>query len=84
MTMANNGRVSHSDPKMALAKLPTQPSRRFGEIVIAGDSALGMHMKILEDMTNYTNMVDGRYTEIGMGRARGSDGQYYLCQIYRG
>ena len=84
MTMATARTVSHSNPKHSLSCLQTQPTRRLGENVAAGDSALSMHMRMLEDVTNYTNMVDGRYVEIGMGKARGSDGQYYLCQIYRG
>ena len=84
MTMTMECKISHSNPKHSLSNLRTQPTRRLGENVVAGDSALSMHMRMLEDVTNYTNMVDGRYMEIGMGKARGSDGQYYMCQIYRG
>ena len=82
--MAARRSTFHSDPKVSLTCLEKQPTRRLGENIIAGDNALSMHMKMLEDVTNYTNMVDGRYTEVGMGKARGSDGKYYMCQIFRG
>lgn len=83
-SMAEQGAVFHADATDLCCRLEEQPSLRLGENVIAGEDALDMHLKLLERVGNYANMVDGRFTEVGIASARGANGQYYLCQLFRG
>jgi len=82
--MAKRGALFHSDASEVCSNLEVQPKRRLGENVVRGADALDMHMRMLEDVANYANMVDRRYNEVGMAAARGPKGELYLCQLYRG
>lgn len=84
--MAASRKVFHSNPTELCESLSGRPMRRLGENVISGSDALDMHTKMLEFVTNYTNMVDVRYSEVGIATARapGPKGEYYLCVLFRG
>lgn len=82
--MAAKGAVFHHNAPDLCEALETEPMLRLGENVVSGADPLDMHMQMLEFVTNYTNMVDGRYEDVGLASARGSDGQFYLCVIFRG
>lgn len=82
--MASNKTVYHNNPADLCASLKVEPKRRLGENVIYGSDPLDMHMKMLEIMTNYTNLVDCRYNSVGLATARATNGQYYLCILFRG
>ena len=84
--MANSGMVFHSNPTELCESLSSVSMCRLGENVISGRSSLDMHMKMLERMTNYTNMIDQRYTEVGIANVRspGREEVYYLCVLFRG
>lgn len=82
--MANDNRLSHSDP----TALHTSFSRRrriMGENVACGRSIRDIHTKMLQDPTQMGNIVQRRYTHFGMGTARSRDGKHlFLCQLFRG
>ncbi|CAB9520161.1 expressed unknown protein [Seminavis robusta] len=83
--MASEGEVFHSNPTELCESLGGAESmRRLGENVISGSDALDMHMRQLEFVTNYTNMVDARYEEVGIATARAKNGKYFLCILFRG
>ena len=82
--MADKNEVFHHNASDLCDALQQEPMLRLGENVISGTDPLDLHMQMLEFVTNYTNMVDSRYDEVGVASARGSGGRYYLCVIFRG
>jgi len=87
--MAAQECVSHSEPKWLLSGLEQQgplstTTRRLGENVVRGNSSMNMHVKMLDNAANYANLIDGRYTECGLGQALGPNGKYYMCLLFRG
>ena len=59
--------------------------RRMGENVASGGSIKAIHQNMVKkSVADKNNMVDRRYTQMGMGTAKGHDGTLYLCQIFRG
>lgn len=58
---------------------------RLGENVAKGTSVRGIHNDMMATLSNRNNIVDRRFTHMGMGTAVGRrTGQLYLCQIFRG
>ena len=80
---ALDGGAFHADPNDLQAKLK-KPSRRIGSNVAVGESVRRIHQQMMYKKGDYNNIVDRRYTEMGMGTARGRSGEIYLCQIFRG
>ena len=84
-SMAAERAVRHSDPKELQAKLEELGVYAYlGENVHSGTCVRTMHREMVETVGDVRNMTDRRYTEMGMATAKGSDGELYLCQIYRG
>lgn len=77
------GRAFHADPTEIQAKLK-KPSRRIGSNVAIGESVRHIHQEMMHKKGDCNNIFDRRYTEMGMGTSLGSDGNIYLCQIFRG
>lgn len=61
-----------------------RPSRRFGENIARGKAIHDIHMQMMRNRADRNNILDRRFTNMGMGSVRGSDGNLYLCQIFRG
>lgn len=82
--MAASERIFHSDPGEINLKLK-KPSRRIGENVAVGETVSDIHGQMMtKKKGDYNNIIDRRYTEMGMGTAKGRNGELYLCQIFRG
>jgi hypothetical protein len=81
--MASSKKLFHSDPSGLLFKV-SGPSRRLGENVAKGANIREIHNAMMELKGDRNNMLDRRYTNFGMGTAQGSNGELYLCQIFRG
>jgi len=81
--MATSGKLQRKDTVDLQAKL-SRPSRRLGMNVAVGKSIHQIHMAMKDSIGDMNNMIDRRYTQMGMGTARTSTGDLYLCQIYRG
>ena len=58
--------------------------RRLGANVQRGESIRGIHAEMINVVSNKNNILDRRFTHMGMGTAIGKDGKLYLCQVYRG
>ena len=81
-TMAKDETVKHSNPEEC--QFLFQPCRRFGENVARGTTVRDIHTVMVKNDADRNNMLDRRYSYMGMGTARGKDGTLYLCQIFKG
>jgi hypothetical protein len=84
--MATSGKAEHSDSNYLRFKL-SGPCRRIGENVAVGTSIKDIHKEMMESTKRHAdknNVLDRRYTCMGVGTAKGEDGTLYLCQIFKG
>jgi hypothetical protein len=81
--MASENRASHSDPNFLTMRFQ-RPARRLGENVAKGSSIRAIHEAMMATRSDSNNIADRRYTHMGMATARASDGQLFMCQIFRG
>jgi Cysteine-rich secretory protein family len=81
-TMAKLGSIHHGDPEDIQFRI--QPCRRFGENVACGNSVREIHKDMLQNEADRNNMLDRRYSYMGMGTAKGVNGELYFCQIFKG
>lgn len=82
-SMAASAQTFHSNPVQIYSKLK-KPSRRIGENVAVGETIRDIHRQMMDKKGDRNNILDRRYTEMGMGTAKGRNGELYLCQIFRG
>lgn len=87
--MAARNKVRHSDPSSLQAHLLTTDYEILGENVAVGDSKgrkclRNLHEKMMLDFGNFNNIMDKRYTEMGMATHKSKDGKLYICQVFRG
>ena len=83
--MATTRRVGHSDLSALRFKL-SGPCRRIGENVAVGKSIKEIHKGMINsaNKADKNNILDRRYTCMGVGTAKGEDGKLYICQIFKG
>jgi uncharacterized protein YkwD len=81
--MAKENKKFHSDPSSLKMKL-SQPARRLGENVAKGDTIRDIHREMMTISSDSNNIIDSRYSHFGMATAKASDGELYVCQIFRG
>lgn len=82
--MAKSGQVQHSDPTALRFKF-SGPCRRIGENVAVGSSIKDIHEEMIARHTaDKNNILDRRYTRMGVGTCKGEDGRLFLCQIFKG
>jgi hypothetical protein len=60
-----------------------KPSLRLGENVTRGATLKDMHIETMKTVADKNNIIDRRFTSMGIGTAKSSDGTLYLCQIFR-
>ena len=82
--IAEEEELRHVDADALRIALNNIPYRRLGENVARGDNIRSMHSDMMSTMSNKNNIVDRRFTHMGMGTALGKNGELYLCQIFRG
>jgi hypothetical protein len=81
--MAREDRAFHSDPSFLRMQF-NRPARRLGENVAKGPSIRAIHKAMMATRSDYNNIADRRYTHMGMATAKASDGELFMCQIFRG
>jgi hypothetical protein len=81
--MARENRAFHSNPNFLRISFH-RPARRLGENVAKGSSIRAIHEAMMETRSDYNNIADRRYTHMGMATAKASDGELFICQIFRG
>lgn len=82
--IAEEGELRHVEADALQFALQNIHHRRLGENVARGDSIRSIHTDMMSTLSNRNNIVDRRFTHMGMGTAVGKDGELYLCQIFRG
>lgn len=81
--MATSDKLFHSDPDSLQSQF-NRPSRRMGENVAVGANIRDIHKKMMTTASDKHNILHRCYTHMGMATVKGSDGQLYLCQVFRG
>jgi len=85
--MAIEQDCKHSNLKqLILERLSTAPWRRIGENVCCGKSLTDIHTNILENseyVAEKNNILDRRFSSFGVGVATSSNGELYVCQIFK-
>jgi hypothetical protein len=81
--MAKVNKASHSNPNFLRIRFQ-RPARRLGENVAKGSSIRAIHEAMMDTRSDYNNIADRRYTHMGMATAKASDGELFMCQIFRG
>jgi uncharacterized protein YkwD len=81
--MAAEADVFHSSPSTIQEQFH-RPCRRLGENVAKGADIHSIHAKMLQNTANRNNILDRRFTHMGMATSKGADGSLYLCQVFRG
>jgi len=86
--MASQGYCEHSNANDFMSKkLGLVPFRRIGENVCRGNSLETIHNKIISDRkftADKNNILDRRFSSFGVGLATSSNGEIYMCQIFKG
>ena len=84
--MASNQAVKHSKLDKVLDGIQSQQHKyeQLGENVGRGRTLLRANERMMEEASNVWNILDSRYTEMGMATAKGKDGKVYICQLFRG
>lgn len=81
--MASSKTVKHSDLNKLLGQM-TGVNHKLGENVSRGKTWSSGHRKIMDEASNYCNVIDPKYREMGVATAKGKDGKIYICQLFRG
>ena len=81
--MASRKSLFHTEPAELQSKFQ-RVTRRLGENVARGESIRSIHKDMMATRSDKNNILDRRYTHMGMATARGSNGELYLCQVFRG
>lgn len=81
--MANAQKVKHTQPSEVLTRVDWGTTK-LGENVGRGISFFAAHRKMMKEASNFSNLVDPQYHEMGIATARGNDGKIYICQLFRG
>jgi len=55
---------------------------RLGENVAAGSSVAEMHQALMSSAGHRARILDGGYTHVGIGIAKGADGRLYSAQVF--
>lgn len=84
--MAEESQLFHSDRQVLYENLAGEDKTeriRIGENVTRGESLAVIHRLMMQSLPDKNNILDRRYTHMGVGTAKGHDGTLYLCQIFR-
>ena len=82
--IAEEEELRHVEADALRFALKDIPHRRLGENVGCGENIRSIHQDMMGTRSNRNNIVDRRFTHMGMGTALGKNGELYLCQIFRG
>merc|ERR1712183_456942 len=71
-------------PSGELVMCLSQYSRRIGQNVCLGPSVSDVHGEFMEIAGDASRILDRGFSSIGVGAARGPDGNLFICQFFRG
>jgi uncharacterized protein YkwD len=81
--MARENRAFHFNLNFLMTRFQRRP-RRLGKNVAKGSSIRAIHKAKMATRSDSNNIADRRYTHMGMATAKASDGELFMCQIFRG
>jgi hypothetical protein len=84
--MASARELSHADPVNLQDHLGQQYCLRLGENVTRGPNLRDIHQSMMASSSaaDRNNILDRRFTYMGIGTAKATNGTLYLCQMFRG
>lgn len=82
--MASKEMVHFLDLTPLVVALKDLNCRRLGVNVQKGQSIRGIHRVMMKAQLNKNNILNRKFTHMGMGTAVGRNGELYLCQIFAG
>jgi uncharacterized protein YkwD len=59
-------------------------SRRLGSNVARGSNLSDIQDGLMSSIADKNNILDRRYTDVGIGTCKAEDGILFLCQIFQG
>ena len=81
--MAHANELSYCD-ELDLGVELDEPHRRLGQNIAKGSDLERIHRSMMKSIPDKNNLLDRRYTTVGLGSAKSKDGVLYICQIFRG
>lgn len=81
--MAKQNRLFHSDREVLFQQIAPDGRRRIGENVTRGQELAIMHEFMMRILSDRNNILDRRFAWMGIGTAKSSSGNLFLCQIFR-
>jgi hypothetical protein len=81
--MAADNMLFHADPADLMDLFEKQVCRRIGENVTRGSNLHDIHQAMMDTVADRNNILDSRFTCMGIGTAKAVDGTLYLCQLFR-
>lgn len=81
--MAKKGQLFHAETAYVQERLGRVFGRRIGENATKGSDLEAIHKAMMESPADRNNILDRRFTCMGVGTAKSSDGYLYLCQLFR-
>ena len=82
--MADEDDVHHLNLDALREALEGCNQNRLGVNVQRGTSIRSIHETMMKTLSNKNNIVDRRFTHMGMGTAIGKSGKLYLCRLSQG
>lgn len=81
--MAATGTLAHSKLSAGLEGVAwTAVAENVGVSVPTGDTLLTLHEALAASPTHRRNMLDGRFTHMGVGVARSADGRVWVAEVF--
>jgi uncharacterized protein YkwD len=81
--MAATGQLAHSQLTAGLSSLPwTALAENVGVSAPTGDTLLSLHEAFAASPTHRRNLLDARFTHMGVGVARSADGRVWVAEVF--
>ena len=81
--MSTQQELFHAEPKAIQEQLGRECGRRIGENCSKGSNLHTIHVAMMQSLADKNNILDRRFTCMGIGTSKAMDGTLYLCQIFR-
>lgn len=81
--MASSQELFHAEPMAIQEQLGRECGRRIGENCSKGSNLYTIHASMMQSLADKNNILDRRFTGMGIGTSKADDGTLYLCQIFR-
>jgi hypothetical protein len=81
--MAADNKLFHADPADLMDLFGRQVCRRIGENVTRGSNLHDIHQAMMDTAADRNNILDSRFTCMGIETAKAVDGTLYLYQLFR-